>query len=203
MTLAPVTSRLDSFCLPIATARIAMGRVPYLTVGRGSLVAVVGLALVRCQTVAATVHCCYASDDKDNGEETEDQDVEHGPLDHGPLEMSCPHPPGSVRAQWACQELRCRTASSQCPIPAAQPQRISTNQTAELGTRVRAVSPLAIAHTMRVAGSSTSKGVREQVAENPLALGSKSISSDRGNREAWLTSKSRPRTSRRSIRRPR
>jgi hypothetical protein len=44
--------------------------------------------------VAATVHCCHPSDDKDNGEKTEGQDVEHGPLDHGLLEMSCPHPPG-------------------------------------------------------------------------------------------------------------
>jgi hypothetical protein len=30
--------------------------------------------------VSATIHRCYAADDKDNGEETEDQDVEHGPI---------------------------------------------------------------------------------------------------------------------------
>ncbi len=88
MALAPVTSRLRSLCLPIPTAGITTGRVPYLTMSRGPLVDLVGLARVRCQTVAATVHCRYTSDDKDDGEEAEDQDVEHDPLDHGPLEFS-------------------------------------------------------------------------------------------------------------------
>ena len=91
MALAPVIPRLHSLCLPIATTGITMDRVPDVTFDRASLVAVVGLALVRCQTVAATVHCGDTPDDKDNGEETEDQDIEHGPLDHGRPEMSCPH----------------------------------------------------------------------------------------------------------------
>jgi hypothetical protein len=89
MTLAPGIPRLHSLCFSIATAGITVGRVPCLTNDRGSLVNVVGLALIRCQTVAATAHCRYAPDDQDNGKETEDQDVEHGPLDHGRLEMSC------------------------------------------------------------------------------------------------------------------
>jgi len=51
--------------------------------GRASLLALADLAIVPRQTVAATVHCRDTPDDKDNGEEAEDQDVEHGPLDHG------------------------------------------------------------------------------------------------------------------------
>lgn len=90
MALAPGIPRLHSLCFPIATADIAVGGVPYLTIGRVSLVDVVGLAFVRCQSVAATTHGCHTPDDKDNGEETEDQDVKHGPLDHARLEMSCP-----------------------------------------------------------------------------------------------------------------
>lgn len=91
MALTPVIPGLHSLCLPIATAGITMGRVPYLTIGGAPLVAGVGQALVRCQTVAATVHRCYTPHDEDNGEETEDHDVEHGPLDHGLLEKSRPH----------------------------------------------------------------------------------------------------------------
>ena len=100
--LAPGIPRLHSLRLPIATAGIGMGRVAHLTMGRASPCAVGGLALVSCQSVSATVHRCYAADDKDNGEKTEDQDVEHGPLDHEPLECSdvpsvatqLPHRPG-------------------------------------------------------------------------------------------------------------
>lgn len=91
MALTPVIPGLDSLCLPIATAGITMGRVPYLTIGGAPLVAAVGLALVSCQTVTATIHRRYTPDDKDNGEETEDHDVEHGPLDHALLEKSRPH----------------------------------------------------------------------------------------------------------------
>ena len=77
-------------------AHLAMGRVPLGDVG--------GLALVSCQIVSATVHRRYTADDKDYSEETEDQDVEHGPLDHEPLDWSTatsrpvtvplPHRPG-------------------------------------------------------------------------------------------------------------
>lgn len=91
MALAPIVPRLHSLCLPIATAGITVGRVSYVTVEGVSRVAGVGLALVRCQAVAATVHCCDTPDDKDDGKKTEDQDIEHGPLDHGRPEMSCPH----------------------------------------------------------------------------------------------------------------
>lgn len=83
MPLAPGIPRLRSLCLPIATVGITVARVPHLTMGRASLLALVDLAIVPRQTVAATVHCRDTPDDKDNGEEAEDQDVEHGPLDHG------------------------------------------------------------------------------------------------------------------------
>jgi hypothetical protein len=90
MALTPGIPRLHSLRFPIAAAGITVGRVPCLTLGRASLVDVVSHALVRCRTVATTIHCYYTPDDKDNGEETEDQDVKHGPLDHGSLETSCP-----------------------------------------------------------------------------------------------------------------
>jgi hypothetical protein len=83
MPLAPVIPRLRSLCLPIATAGITMARVPHLAMGRSSLL-MAGLALVSCQTVAATVHCRYTPDDKDDSKKTEDQDVKHAPLDHDP-----------------------------------------------------------------------------------------------------------------------
>jgi hypothetical protein len=89
MALASGIPRLHSLCLPIATAGSTMGPVPHLTMGRGHFAVVAGLALVRGQTVAATVHRCDTSDNEDNGEETEDQDVEHGPLDHVPPGMFC------------------------------------------------------------------------------------------------------------------
>lgn len=60
-----------------------MARVPHLAMGRPSLL-MAGLALVSCQTVAATVHCRYTPDDKDDSKKTEDQDVKHAPLDHDP-----------------------------------------------------------------------------------------------------------------------
>ena len=91
MSLAPGIPRLHPLCLPIATAGITMGRVPHLTVGRRPLVTLAGLALIRGETVAATVHRCYTPDNKDNGEKTENHDVEHGPLDHVLLEISYPH----------------------------------------------------------------------------------------------------------------
>jgi len=103
MPLAPVIPRLRSLCLPVATVGITMGRVPHLTMGRGPPW-VAGLALVCCQTVAATVHCCDTPDDKDDGEEAEDHDVKHGPLDHGPRGRSwrCPdRGPPSPSRHWS------------------------------------------------------------------------------------------------------
>jgi hypothetical protein len=91
-TLAPGISRLHSLRLPIASAGIGTGFVSRLVMGRMCLVAVGGLDLIHCQIASATVHCCYAPDDKDNSEETEDQDVEHDLLHHAPLRClpECP-----------------------------------------------------------------------------------------------------------------
>lgn len=84
---------------------INMGCVARLTMSRASLGGVGCLALVSCQIVSATVHCCYTADNKDNGEQTEDQDVEHGPLDHEPLDwiaaISRPSPSRCPTYRWS------------------------------------------------------------------------------------------------------
>jgi hypothetical protein len=69
MALAPVRLRLGSLCLSITTTGFSVRRVPFLAF----------------QIPPPTGHACDATDDQDNREETEDQDVEHGPLDHGRL----------------------------------------------------------------------------------------------------------------------
>ena len=122
MALAPGIPRLHSLCFPIAAAGITVGGVPHLTIGRVSLVDVVGLALVRCQTVATTTHGCHTPDDKDNGEETEDQDVKHDPLDHGRLEMSCPDSFCSCLAHPVVRCNQANTVRTPSPVSAQSSQ---------------------------------------------------------------------------------
>lgn len=65
--LPPVMSRLCSLRLAVTTAGVA----------------VAGVTLLAFQVPSPSAHGRHTHADEDDGKETEDQDVEHGPLDHG------------------------------------------------------------------------------------------------------------------------
>jgi hypothetical protein len=77
VALAPVMFRLCPLRLPITTCGIAPRRVCFC----------------RFEVLPTTGHRRYTPDHEDDGEQTEDQDVEHGPLDHGQLSPDAPITP--------------------------------------------------------------------------------------------------------------